>query len=436
MPPCPPPQPSSSWPQARGRACAPPCRRSCTRVCGRATGRLADHRRPRGRRRADRRDRLARARPLPRPPGRHRDRRPARGRTGPAARSAPRLDVIGESRDRRRPLRRQPARLRRVIAAPARHPHRERRRGDRDDRRARRPGHLRPHRPRRQTATSSASSRRRSPRATRPPSSSRSARSTPAPTSSTPRRSPTHSARITNDNAQGEYYLGDVLPLLREAGLRRRRPPRPRPGVNLGVNTRADLALVDGRRPPRDPRRATCSPASPSSTPAPPGSTPTSRSPPTRRSSPAPRCAASTTSAAGSVVGPHTTLIDSTVGEGASRRPLLPVDCDVVDGCNVGPVRLPAPRRATSREGVKAGAFVEIKNSEIGAGTKVPHLSYIGDADVGDGANLGAGTITANYDGFRKHRTRSATRCAIGVDTIARRPGKRRRRRLHWRRCR
>ena len=55
--------------------------------------------------------------------------------------------------------------------------------------------------------------------------------------------------------------------------------------------------------------------------------------------------------------------------------------------------------------GAKAGTFVEIKNSHIGEGAKVPHLAYVGDADVGAGSNLGAGTITANYDGFRKNRT-------------------------------
>ena len=55
--------------------------------------------------------------------------------------------------------------------------------------------------------------------------------------------------------------------------------------------------------------------------------------------------------------------------------------------------------------GAKAGTFVEIKNSHIGKGAKVPHLAYVGDADVGAGSNLGAGTITANYDGFRKNRT-------------------------------
>ena len=64
--------------------------------------------------------------------------------------------------------------------------------------------------------------------------------------------------------------------------------------------------------------------------------------------------------------------------------------------------------------GAKAGSFVEIKNSRIGEGAKVPHLSYIGDAEVGAGSNLGAGTITANYDGFRKNRTVIGDNVRIG----------------------
>ncbi len=68
-------------------------------------------------------------------------------------------------------------------------------------------------------------------------------------------------------------------------------------------------------------------------------------------------------------------------------------------------------------EGSKVGAFVEIKNSEVGARTKVPHLSYIGDATVGEDTNLGASTITANYDGFVKHRTTIGSRVHSGVDT-------------------
>jgi bifunctional UDP-N-acetylglucosamine pyrophosphorylase/glucosamine-1-phosphate N-acetyltransferase len=69
------------------------------------------------------------------------------------------------------------------------------------------------------------------------------------------------------------------------------------------------------------------------------------------------------------------------------------------------------------REGSKAGTFVEIKNSEIGRRSKVPHLSYIGDAEVGEDTNLGASTITANYDGFRKHRTTIGDRVKTSVDT-------------------
>jgi bifunctional UDP-N-acetylglucosamine pyrophosphorylase/glucosamine-1-phosphate N-acetyltransferase len=68
------------------------------------------------------------------------------------------------------------------------------------------------------------------------------------------------------------------------------------------------------------------------------------------------------------------------------------------------------------REGSKAGTFVEIKNSDVGAGSKVPHLSYIGDADIGEGTNLGAATITANYDGYKKHRTTIGARVKGGVD--------------------
>jgi len=69
------------------------------------------------------------------------------------------------------------------------------------------------------------------------------------------------------------------------------------------------------------------------------------------------------------------------------------------------------------RERSKAGTFVEIKNSDVGAGSKVPHLSYIGDADIGEDTNLGAATITANYDGVSKHRTTIGDRVRTGVDT-------------------
>ena len=92
-------------------------------------------------------------------------------------------------------------------------------------------------------------------------------------------------------------------------------------------------------------------------------------------------------------------------------------NCEVGDGASGRPLRLPAPRRG-ARAGAKAGAYVEIKNSHIGEGAKVPHLSYVGDADIGAGIQLGAGTITANYDGLRKNRTTIGRDVRIGVDTM------------------
>jgi len=77
----------------------------------------------------------------------------------------------------------------------------------------------------------------------------------------------------------------------------------------------------------------------------------------------------------------------------------------------------PGGAPAPAREGAKAGCFVEIKNSDVGEGSKIPHLSYIGDADIGRDSNLGASTITANYDGFRKHRTVIGDNVHTSVDT-------------------
>jgi bifunctional UDP-N-acetylglucosamine pyrophosphorylase/glucosamine-1-phosphate N-acetyltransferase len=120
---------------------------------------------------------------------------------------------------------------------------------------------------------------------------------------------------------------------------------------------------------------------------------------------------------AGTVVGPNTTLIDSKLGQGVSAPHSYLVDCEVLDDCSIGPFAYIRPQTVLA-EGAKAGSFVEIKNSRVGAGAKVPHLSYVGDAEVGAGSNLGAGTITANYDGFRKHRTVIGDHCRIGVDTM------------------
>lgn len=104
------------------------------------------------------------------------------------------------------------------------------------------------------------------------------------------------------------------------------------------------------------------------------------------------------------VLGPHTTVLDSQIGANASVRVSWLEQASVMDGASVGPFAYLRPGASLGR-GAKAGTFVEIKNSTIAAGAKVPHLSYIGDADVGEGTNLGASTVTANYDGHAKHRT-------------------------------
>jgi bifunctional UDP-N-acetylglucosamine pyrophosphorylase/glucosamine-1-phosphate N-acetyltransferase len=117
-----------------------------------------------------------------------------------------------------------------------------------------------------------------------------------------------------------------------------------------------------------------------------------------------------------SIVGPHTTIIDSALGSQVTAPHSYIVDSEIADACSVGPFAYLRPGTVLA-EGAKAGTFVELKNSRIGRGTKVPHLSYLGDADVGDDTNLGAATITANYDGFRKHRTKIGHGVHTSVDT-------------------
>ena len=114
---------------------------------------------------------------------------------------------------------------------------------------------------------------------------------------------------------------------------------------------------------------------------------------------------------------PFTTIRGSTkIGTGCTIKHSYLIDCVLEDGVNVGPFAYLRPGTVL-REGSKVGTFVELKNSDLGAGAKVPHLSYIGDADVGEGSNLGAATITANYDGQKKHRTTIGKRVRGGVDT-------------------
>jgi bifunctional UDP-N-acetylglucosamine pyrophosphorylase/glucosamine-1-phosphate N-acetyltransferase len=117
------------------------------------------------------------------------------------------------------------------------------------------------------------------------------------------------------------------------------------------------------------------------------------------------------------LIEPFTTIRGATrIGRECTVRHSYLVDCVLEDGVSVGPFGYLRPGTIL-RKGTRVGTFVEVKNSDVGPGARVPHLSYIGDADVGEGTNLGAATITANYDGRAKHRTTVGRGVRTGVDT-------------------
>ena len=222
-------------------------------------------------------------------------------------------------------------------------------------------------------------------------------------------------ADVRADNSQGEYYLGDVLPLLRKAGHGVVAHLTEAEAVGLGVNTRADLAVVEAAARARLLEQHMLAGV----TIVDPGSTMIDAYVTIAADStiePFTLLRGSTAVGPGCTVGPSTTLIDTTLGEGTRVVHSYLQECDVGPSCIVGPFTHLRPGTHLG-ERAKAGAFVEIKNSEIAPGVKVPHLSYIGDADLGEGSNIGAGTITANYDGAKKHRTKVGRDVRTGVHT-------------------
>ncbi len=223
-------------------------------------------------------------------------------------------------------------------------------------------------------------------------------------------------ATLSNDNAQGEYYLPDVFGALRAAGHTVAAHLADDLAVTMGVNNRADLAAVEAearRRILEAHMLAGVTVVDPASTWVDAGVEIAADA----RIEPGTSLRGATAIGAGSTVGPLSTLIDTRLGEGAAVLHSYLVECEVLDGCSVGPFAYLRPG-ARLESGAKAGTFVEIKNSRLGAGAKVPHLAYVGDAEIGAGSNLGAGTITANYDGFRKNRTIVGEGVRIGVDTM------------------
>ena len=204
--------------------------------------------------------------------------------------------------------------------------------------------------------------------------------------------------RLTADNAQGELYLPQVLTLLKDAGERIEASVVEDERLVLGVNDGVALARVRKLAQASIHERhllAGVSIVDPDNT----------------------VIDVDVEIGQDTVVEPFTTIRGVTrIGRECTIRHSYLVDCTLEDGVTVGPFGYLRPGTVL-RRGSKSGTFVEIKNSDIGEGAKVPHLSYIGDATVGERTNLGAATITANYDGRAKHRTSIGADVRTGVDT-------------------
>ena len=125
----------------------------------------------------------------------------------------------------------------------------------------------------------------------------------------------------------------------------------------------------------------------------------------------------STKIGAGCAIGPSARVVDSAVGDGSTVQFAVVLGSTIGRKVAVGPFVRMRPGVVLA-DGAKAGAFVDLKNAVVGPGSKVPHLSYVGDTDIGRDSNIGAGTVTVNYDGYEKHRTVIGDDVRIGSDTM------------------
>lgn len=205
--------------------------------------------------------------------------------------------------------------------------------------------------------------------------------------------------KVGNDNAAGEYYLTDIVGIARTQGLSATVVQCDQ-AETLGINSRDELAAAEAQYQTR--ARAAAQDDGVTLT--------------------APETvffAHDTVIGRDSVIEPHVVFGPGvTVESGATIRAFSHLEgCHVSQGATVGPYARLRPG-AELAEGVRVGNFVEIKNAQIGEGAKVNHLSYIGDAEIGARANIGAGTITCNYDGVFKHKTVIGVDAFIGSNTM------------------
>jgi bifunctional UDP-N-acetylglucosamine pyrophosphorylase / glucosamine-1-phosphate N-acetyltransferase len=222
------------------------------------------------------------------------------------------------------------------------------------------------------------------------------------------------SALAAVEAEHGEVYLTGVFPVLAAAGKRVATHTTKDTLSGLGVNSR--VALMEAERIAQ--HRIVCAHATAGVTFLAPETTYLDADVEIGEDTvigPGVTLGAGTTIGRSCEVGPQATLIAARLGDEVTVRHAYLQECEVLDRATIGPFAYLRPG-VVVREGAKIGTFVELKNADVGAGAKVPHLSYLGDADVGEEANVAAGNITANYDGFDKHRTTIGKRAKTGVN--------------------
>ena len=222
--------------------------------------------------------------------------------------------------------------------------------------------------------------------------------------------------KLRNDNAQGELYLTDVIEILRNEGGKIAAVCIDDFTETLGVNDRVQLAESEALLRDRindKLMRSGVTIVDPTTTWV--GADVVIAQDVTLL--PGTVIAGATKIATGAVIGPRSTLIDCTVASGVEIRETYATKAEIGENASVGPFTYLRPGTKLAAN-TRAGAFVEMKNVTIGEGSKVPHLSYVGDATIGEGSNIGAATIFVNYDGVEKHHTTVGDHVRIGSDSM------------------
>lgn len=224
--------------------------------------------------------------------------------------------------------------------------------------------------------------------------------------------------KLGNNNAQGEYYLTDVPGIFRSEGVKVSIYVAPDPHEVEGVNDRHQLATLEAALRDRTIKRLMLESGVTFTDPS--AAYISSQAVIGRDTVIYQNVAVegSTTIGHDCVIRPGTRIVNSTIGDGVEIKDnSFITDSTVGDGCTVGPMAH-LRGHAEMADGAKVGNFVELKKTKLGRKSKASHLTYLGDATIGENTNIGAGTITCNYDGKNKHQTHIGDRVKIGSDTM------------------